>query len=462
MFGNRLDMEMARRLGFVDAVLNRQIDELATSVSASRLGVAISDDLVRSVIVEEPNFKGLAGGFDRARFEQMLQAMGLSEAGYVEEVRRSVSSQQVLATLAAGATAPRAWVEAVYRYREETRTAESVFVADKDSGSGAEPTATQLQAFYEANKQTYSAPEYRALRFVRLDAAELAKEIELGDDVLKEAYERRADEFVTQEKRKVRQIIIPDEAKAKAAAKRLAEGADFLTVAKEDAGQEAGTVDLGEIVKGDLLGELADPVFAAKAGAVTQPLKSPLGWHIFQVVEVKPGGTQSFEQARDKLKKDLAHEKALDGLYELSNKFEDALGGGATIEEAAKQLNLKVEKLDAIDAEGLDRAGKPIEGLPAGGNFATTAFAIEEGADSAMTEAGESGFFILRVDKITKPALRRFEEVKDKVAEGWKAEERRKAAEARAKAIQDAVNAGTTLADVLAPTPLKLESSEPL
>lgn len=462
MFGNRLDMEMARRLGLVDAVLNRQIDSLATSESATKLGVVVSDELVRSVIVAEPTFKGLAGGFDRDRFQQVLQATGISEAAYVEDVRQSVASQQVLASLAAGATAPNAWVEAVYRYREETRTAESVFVADKDSGSGAEPTAEQLQKFYDANKQTFTAPEYRAVRFVRLDAVELAKEVEVGEDALKEAFARRADEFVTLERRTVRQIIIPDEAKAKAAAKRLAEGADFLTVAKEDAGQEAATVELGEIVKGDLLGELADPVFAAKAGSVTEAIKSPLGWHIFQIVSVKAGGTQTFEQVSEKLKKDIAHEKALDGLYGLSNKFEDALGGGATIEEAAKQLNLKVEKVGAIDAEGLDRAGKAVEGLPAGPGFPALAFSTEEGADSAMTEAGESGFYILHVDKVTKPALRPFDEVKAKVADGWKAEERRKSAESRAKAIVDAVNGGKALADVLATTPLKAEVSTPL
>ena len=79
-----------------------------------------------------------------------------------------------------------------------------------------------------------------------------------------------------------------------------------------------------------------------------------------------------------------------------------------------------------------------------------------------MTEAGENGFFILHVDKVVKPALRPFDEVKDKVADGWKAEARGKAAEARAKAIADAVNGGKPLADVLAPTPLKAETSNAL
>lgn len=461
MFGNRLDMETARRLGLVDMVLNRQLDELATGESARALGVAVSDELIRRVIVAEPTFKGLAGNFDRQRFEQILQASGLSETGYVAEVRRTVASRQLLGSVAAGAVAPKAWVNAVYRYREERRTADSVFVADASSGSGAEPTAAELQAYYDAHKKTFTAPEYRAVTYVRLDAGELAKEIELSDDALREAYEHRAGEFITPEKRKLRQMIIPDEAKAKTAHKRLTEGADFLAVAKEFAGQDAASVELGEIVKPDLLAELADPAFAAEAGSVTEALKSPLGWHILQVLSVTPGGSMSFEQARPKLQKDLALEKALDGLYELSNKFEDALGGGATLEEAAKSLDLKVEKIAALDAQGRDRAGKALDGLP-GGGFAALAFATDEATDSAMTEDGDKGFYMLHVDKVSKPALRPFDEVKDKVAEGWKAEQRRKSAQARAKAILDAVNGGKPLTDVLAPTPLKPETSEPL
>jgi len=460
LFGNRLTMEMARKLGLIDGVLNRQIDELATSESARALGIAVGDELVRQEIVNEESFKGLAGNFDRDRFQQVLQSIGMSEGAYVEDLRRAVASEQLLGNVIAGSVAPKAWVNAVYRYRREQRVADSVFVSDASSGAEREPTDAELRKEYDDNKQAYTAPEYRAVTYVNLDAAELAKEISLGDDVLREAFERRADEFATQEKRKLRQVIISDEEKAKAAHKRLNEGADFLEIAKEVAGQDEAAVDLGEVTKQDLLGDLAEGAFAAPADGISELLKSPLGWHIFQVVSVTPGGAMTFEEARPKLQKDLAYEKALDGLYELSNKFEDALGGGASLEEAAQQLGLKVHKLSAIDAEGRGRDEKPIADLPGGPAFAMLASDTDEATESPMTEAGESGFYILRVDKIAKPALRPFEEVKDKVAAAWAAKQKKAAAEARAKAIMDAVNGGKPLAEVLAPTPLKLETSE--
>lgn len=462
MFGNQLDMETARRLGLVDMVLNRQIDTLATMVGATDLGVAISDTLVRRVIVEEPSFEGLAGNFDRQRFQQVLQSTGLTEAGYVDEIRATLARQQVLGSLAAGAVAPKAWVNAVYRFRQEKRVVESVFVADKDSGALAEPTDSQVRAHYDANKDAYTAPEYRAVSYVSLDVEEMANEIAIDEASLRDAFDRRGDEFTTLEKRNVRQMILSDEGKAKTAYQRVKEGADFLAVAKEIAGQDATAVELGEVTKSDLLSELAEPVFALASGMVTEPVKSALGWHIVQVTAITPGGAMGFDDAREKLRADIAHEKAIDGIYELSNKFEDALGGGATLEEAAAQLNLKIVKIPAIDAKGLDRAGNAVDGLPGGAAFAATAFATEEQTESHMTEAGEQGFFMVRIDKVTKPALRPFDEVRAKVVESWQASQRREQAEARAKTITSAVNAGKPLAEVIATMPLQAEESKPL
>ena len=462
LFGGRLDMEQAQKLGLVDMVLNRQLDSMATTVTANELGVAISDGLVRAEIQSEPMFKGLAGNFDAQRFRSLLNSSGLTEGSYVQNVRAELASRQLLGSVSAGIVAPRVWVNAIYKFREEKRNTDTVFVADKDSGSITEPTNSQLRAHFNTNEAAYTAPEYRAVTYVPLDAHEVAKEISIAEETLREAFDQRTDEFITEEKRKIRQMIVADESKAKSAHKRLTEGADFLVVAKEVAGQDASAVELGEVSKEDLLPELSGAVFDAAKGKVTEPAKTALGWHIFEINDITLGGSMSFAEAKVQLKKEMSREKAIDGLYELSNKFEDALGGGSSLEEAAGVLNLKVRKLVAIDRKGLDRAGKVVEALPGGQTFVALAFSTEETTESSMTEAGDSGFYILRVDKVMKPVLRPFEEVRAKVDDAWKAEQRRAQAETRAKAILDAVNGGKTLADVVTTQPLKPKASKPL
>ena len=81
-------------------------------------------------------FKGLAGNFDQDRFRQLLNVNGLSEATYVQKVRTKLASQQILGSMSSGASAPKNWVNTIYRAREEKRNTDTVFVADKEFGMG--------------------------------------------------------------------------------------------------------------------------------------------------------------------------------------------------------------------------------------------------------------------------------------------------------------------------------------
>ena len=97
-------------------------------------------------------------------------------------------------------------------------------------------------------------------------------------------------------------------------------------------------------------------------------------------------------------------EIAADTLVSLANKFEDDLGSGSTLEEAARRLNLKVIKVDAIDRRGFDYAGKLVEAIGKNRDILQVAFTTEVGQDSILTDFGAASFFILRVDTVRPPS----------------------------------------------------------
>ena len=83
-----------------------------------------------------------------------------------------------------------------------------------------------------------------------------------------------------------RHILVPTEAEAQAALKRVKAGEDFAKVAKEvskDPGSEGG--DLGWFTKDRMVPEFADAAFKLEPGQISEPVKSPFGWHIIQVEE---------------------------------------------------------------------------------------------------------------------------------------------------------------------------------
>ena len=69
-------------------------------------------------------------------------------------------------------------------------------------------------------------------------------------------------------------------------------------------------------------------------------MRSPFGWHVLRVTGVEPAQSRPLDAVRDELRAALAQERAADLAFERANQVEDALAGGATLEEAAKRFGL--------------------------------------------------------------------------------------------------------------------------
>ena len=460
MFGNQFTVDQAKALGIVESVVQRQIDDTALRLASQGMGIEISDDLVSKEIRNTPGFQAF-GSFDQARFQRFLNENLMTEARYIAAIRGELSNNQLLDSFTSK-TAPKMLVDSVYRHRQEKRIAETIVVSDSAHQIISEPDQPTLIGYHKDKASLFTAPEYRALSVVRLDAADLAGEILVADNEVKEAYEARVDEFTTPETRNVKQMIVAEEADAKRASEALSQGRDFAAVAMEIAKMDATAIDLGRVGRADMpFPELTDAVFALKSGESSAPQKSPLGWHVFSVNGIQLGGTKTFDGVKDRLTKDIAMEKAIDSLFELANKLEDSLGGGATLEETASQLNLKVVKFDAVDRSGKGKDSKPISNLP-GGDFIGIAFSTEEGAESPLSETGNDGYFILRVDGITAPVLKPLDTIKAEVIQAWKDEKRAEKSKQAATAIVARVNSGTLLNAIASEMGLEIMTSPAL
>jgi hypothetical protein len=90
----------------------------------------------------------------------------------------------------------------------------------------------------------------------------------------------------------LRQLILPDQPSARAAYERARSGEDFAALSRElsRAPNAATGGALGWVERGQLPPEFEAAVFPLAAGAVSAPVASSAGWHVFKVVERRSGG----------------------------------------------------------------------------------------------------------------------------------------------------------------------------
>ena len=461
--GGRFTAEQAAQFGVLDQTVERLVSDTLYDQEARRLGLEVGPDLIRDQIRREPAFKDSTGVFHPSAFAQALRNAGLAEQEYVRMIRQGVDRQMVAGAIEAGASAPKALVVALERYRSERRTAETVTIRHADITGIAEPTADELAKYHQDNAARFSSPEYRRVSMLRLAVEDLAATVPVTEAALKEEYERRSGDFQTPERRELLQALVTNEDEAKKLVEAARSG-DYATAAKDIAKLDAESLKLGQLAKADLPADLGDPVFAAPEGGVTQPIKSSLGWHVFKVEKILPASARSLEEVRDELRAEVAKEQASDMIARVSVKLEDELVGGGNFNEAAQKLNLPIVSLGPLDRNGLDPDGKAVALPPTDKTqLLKTVFETEQSKTSPLVETDKGDFLVIRTEEIRPVALKPLDQIKDQVTQAWLAEKRAAAAKVRAAEVMEKAKAANgDLAKVAAENGLTAETTPPV
>jgi peptidyl-prolyl cis-trans isomerase D len=458
-FGRPLSPDQVRALGLDRQVLQQVIAEAALDEDARRKGLNASDEEIKRQIMSDPNFKGANNAFDPARFAALIRQMGYSEQRYVNEQRHTTLRRQIVGTMAAGVEPSKTLLEVLNDFQNEERTVDYVKLGAAQAGTIDAPTQDQLAGYFEAHKVQFRAPEYRKIAFVVMTPESVAKWTAVSDEDAKKVYEARKGQLSTPEKRQLWQMVFPGLAEAQAARSKMAGGASFDDIAKER-NLAASDVNLGVISRSEIIDPaVADAAFSLKTDEVSQPIQGKFGVALVKVGKIEPGNQPTYDSVAEKLKHDIAVDRARTEVNDLHNKMEDERGGGASVIEAAKKLGLTAVTIDAVDRSGRAPDGKPVTGLPSGVELIAQAFASDVGVDNETLQIGNNGFVWFDVLGVTPSRDRALDEVKDKVEAGWRDEQITGRLMTKAADMVRKLDQGGKLADEAAALGLKVENA---
>jgi peptidyl-prolyl cis-trans isomerase D len=457
-FGRPLTMEQARAFGLDRQVLQQTIAEAALDEDARRMGLGQSDAEVMRIIYNDPNFKGLGGNFDPARFQATIRQYGYTEQRYLAEQRRVGLRRQIAGTISAGLEPPKLLIDALTRFQNEQRSVDYIKLDAAQAGTIEAPSPEALAAYFDDHKTQFRAPEYRKLSFVVINPEEVGKWSEVSDEDAKKAFEQRRDRIGTPEKREVQQMVFPNAEEAATARSRITSGTSFDDVAKER-NLNLADVDLGMIAKSAIIDPaIADAAFALPSGEVSQPVQGRFGVALVKIGKIEPGVTPSYEGVAAQVKKEIATERARSKVAELHNKMEDERGGGASVVEAAQKLGLTAVTIEAVDRSGRTPDGQPVGNIPRGLDVVSQAFTSSVGVDNDPIQFA-GGYVWYDVLNVTPSRERNLDEVRAQVETKWRDDQISTKLRAKATEMVGKLESGGTLAAEAASIGSKVETA---
>ena len=447
----------------LDSVINSMVNNGLVTAETSNMKLMISQNQLKNWVAKSPAFKDQGGKFSPELFRRNLYNADLTEEAFFKTLREEIKRNQLLTALG-GFIEPNAkMIEMLLNYRYERRRVHAVVMSLNDVVITTTPKEEELKKIYDETKDELTAPEYRRATYIHLTPKEIAKEIFIPEKKLRESYQLRKDEFTKPATRKIKQFVFNSESAAVNAKTNAEKSGDFLTVLnymKKIVSNERLT-SLRDITERDFNDEQEKiAAFRTSVGQLSDPIKTAFGWKIFLIESEQPEVVAPFKEASPKIKEELAGEKALDALFDLTNQFEDSLASGATIEEAARTINVKLRRLPFTDLQGISQTNTPQTEIPQSKQFLSTLFSTLKGKQSNLIETEEGGYFLLRPDDILKRRKLSFAEAKAKLKARWDSAQRQQIIIEKAKSLVDSSKGGIGLKNAAANSGYKVNTTK--
>ncbi len=405
-------------------ILQLMMMETLLAQEGERIGVSVTPYELRQRISSFAAFHNDQGAFDPAVYERVLKAQNMTPGSFEESVRRELLVQKFqLITSAPAYTTPQQ-ARNLFFFQGQQRVLDALVFKSADYMDQAKPTGEEVEAYYKTHQASYQIPPQADVSYVTISGETLAASETTEQPEVEAYYEKNKSAYSRPERVHARHILIlaaqdadkatDDAAKAKIdeIAAQIKGGKDFAETAKafsqDGSAQDGG--DLGWFERGRMVPEFEQAAFALKPGEVSDPVRSPFGWHLIKLEEKAAADIIPLAEVQDDIRHTLAVEKARARVQNVLDSVLMATIGGQSLDEAAAKEGLEARQTGLQDAQELTQELqlKPAE--------VQTILASPEGKTLETAFSIGDGYLLAHVVKSEPARTKAFDEVRDEIA----------------------------------------------
>lgn len=159
--------KQALQMGLVDQIINNMTYRLLLDAEAKDEGILVSDDKIYEIIKNTKDFQDDKGNFSPERFAYILDQNNITEHKFVEEISNDIARQILMNAITSNID--HSYIsELLYKNKNEKRVFDVVSFKIENEKISSKPTDLELKEIYDANKDTFSQPEYRKISYITI------------------------------------------------------------------------------------------------------------------------------------------------------------------------------------------------------------------------------------------------------------------------------------------------------
>lgn len=462
LFGDNLEINDSIRNAMLQGLVQRELTNAVMQRTAEKYHIVIGDELIRKIIYSQAEFLDGNGNFSIDRLRRVLSASGWTENKYINSLKKDIIKQQIIQNPVANVNVPKVLAENLAKVENQQKVFKYITVSPSKMKIDRKISQEEKEQYYQDFNSNFVEPEKRDVSFVLLSLEDIANQYTPDEADIEAYYQENISQFEVPETRNVLQMVFENKENADKALTELNNGKDFYAVAAGMAQQSKELTELGYVSKDMLVADMADDVFASSKGAISGPTESEMGWHIMKVADIKSGSKMNKAEAKQKIIATLRKERAYDEAYSVSAKIEDKVGGGAALEEIAKENNAQIYQIKGLSEDGKAAKAPAMHGnIVKSTDFVDAAFSYNVNEISQVIETDE-GFALVRVDNVIDAHPIAIEKVSDEIEAMWAISERSAIAQEIVNDVMHDLENGESIDEVAQRFGLKLKMTQPI
>lgn len=451
-FGTEIPADQRARIQ--DNILDQLVLQKLLENRLDKEHFHVSEARVLTEIQNIPAFKGADGRYDPSLARQLLQSNGIGELEFFRDQRKQLLLNQLQAGIGNSFFLTKAEAQRLSNLENEEREVEYVqFKAEQFAGSDSIDDAA-IKAYYDKNGDRFMTMESVSLEYAELRLEQLASQVAPTEDDLRKTYDENRANYVLEERRRARHILIPVSGEDDAGARKQAEtvlaearaGQDFAELAKKYSKDStaADGGELGFVQKKDFPGPFGDTLFGMKVGDIAGPVKSQFGYHLIKLEEIQAGEAKPFEAVRAELDAQYRQDRAAELFSERQDQIGAMLEKGETdLDKIAKDLGLTRGSIaEFLRGGGAEPLGSNAELQQAVFDDAT----LNQGKIGGPVALGEDRLVLVKVTAHHKSEVKPLDQVRAEIVTLLTHERGVAAAKAAAESLEEKVEGGEKLA----------------
>ena len=408
---------------------------------ARAMGINVSLEQLKQVIMDDKGFQDENGRFNEQKFRNFLAQSGLTEDQLIENLRRQFELQNVANLAANGNIVSSQQLERIAKLMQAEREIRTAVVDPRNFAAGVKVDDAALKAYYDKDKSKYLIPKAVKFEYIELSAKTLADRQTVSEEEVKKAFAEQ--QSSAQPKQEVSHIMFAltqggDKAKIKAEAEKvLAEAKaapDNFAALAQKYSQDTATAQaggaLGVVDKSSALPEEFKAAIAKLNKGDIALVESTAGFHIVRITNTQ--GQQSFDEAKASLEAELKQKKAQQALAQMRQTLsQTTFDFPDSLKAAAEKTGLPIQSHN----EWLSRQNAVQQNIPA--EWLEVLFSDEvfkKKHNSDVITVGDTSW-VLRATETREESTPAFEQVKEQVRTAYVNSESAKAAMEQAKKL---------------------------